>query len=53
MCGSVLRRQALAHPLGRLGAPNDIAGAALFLASDHSGWIAATVIDVAGGAVLR
>lgn len=42
-----------AHPLGRLGAPRDVAGAALFLASEQSSWITGTVLDVAGGAVMR
>jgi 3-oxoacyl-[acyl-carrier protein] reductase len=42
-----------AHPLGRLGTPLDVAGAALFLASEHSTWITGTILDVAGGAVMR
>ena len=31
------------------GTPEDIAQAALFLASDHSAWISGIVVDVAGG----
>jgi len=46
-------RVADAHPLGRLGARRDVAGAALFLASEQSSWVAGTVLDVAGGAVMR
>lgn len=40
------------HPIRRLGTPEDVAGAALFLASDRSGWISGVTIDVAGGSVL-
>jgi 3-oxoacyl-[acyl-carrier protein] reductase len=40
------------HPLRRLGTPNDVAHAALFLASDASAWITGTIMDVAGGAVM-
>src|SRR5205823_14500763 len=41
-----------AHPLRRLGTPEDVARAALFLASDESTWITGVIVDVAGGAVL-
>jgi hypothetical protein len=37
-------------PLGRLGTPQDIVGAASFLASDSSAWVTGQVIAVAGGA---
>jgi 3-oxoacyl-[acyl-carrier protein] reductase len=40
------------HPLRRLGTPDDVAEAALFLASDASGWITGQIIDVAGGYVM-
>lgn len=41
-----------AHPLKRLGTPEDVARAARFLASDESSWITGVVLDVAGGAVM-
>ena len=41
-----------AHPIKRLGTPEDIARAALFLVSDDAAWITGVVLDVAGGAVM-
>jgi len=41
-----------AFPLGRLGTPDDIAMASLFLLSDASSWITGIVLDVAGGRVM-
>lgn len=41
-----------AHPLKRLGTPEDVAGAAVFLASGEAGWITGVVLDVAGGTVM-
>lgn len=38
------------HPIRRLGTPEDVARAALFLVSDQSPWITGIVLDVAGGA---
>jgi 3-oxoacyl-[acyl-carrier protein] reductase len=40
------------HPIQRLGVPDDVAQAVLYLASDAAGWITGVVIDVAGGAVM-
>ncbi len=39
-------------PLGRLGAPEDIANAYLFLASDESNFVNGTVLSVDGGLVM-
>lgn len=41
------------HPIQRLGTPEDVASAALFLASDESAWITGIILDVAGGSVLK
>jgi len=40
------------HPIKRLGKPEDIASAALFLASEDAGWISGVILDVAGGSVM-
>jgi 3-oxoacyl-[acyl-carrier protein] reductase len=40
------------HPLGRLGAPEDVALATLFLASDSSSWLTGLTLDVAGGRIM-
>jgi len=37
------------HPIGRLGQPEDIAGLAVYLASDESSWVTGAVFPVDGG----
>jgi meso-butanediol dehydrogenase / (S,S)-butanediol dehydrogenase / diacetyl reductase len=37
------------YPLGRVGEPDDVANAAMFLASDEASWITGTVLCVDGG----
>lgn len=39
------------HPIRRLGTPEDVADAALFLASNEAAWITGIILDIAGGAV--
>lgn len=39
-------------PFGRLGRPGEVAGAVLFLASEHAGWITGQTLVVDGGQVL-
>lgn len=41
------------YPLGRLGLPEDVANAALFLLSNASAWITGSNLVVDGGATLR
>jgi NAD(P)-dependent dehydrogenase (short-subunit alcohol dehydrogenase family) len=45
----VFERVARWYPLGRIGDPQDVAGAALFLASDEAAWISGVVLPVDGG----
>ncbi|MDP9920582.1 NAD(P)-dependent dehydrogenase (short-subunit alcohol dehydrogenase family) [Variovorax boronicumulans] len=40
-------------PLGRVGQPEDIAGACLYLASDLSSFVTGATLDVNGGAYMR
>ena len=41
-----------AIPLGRVGTPDEVAGAVLFLASDLASFITGEILNVNGGAVL-
>ena len=43
---------AASFPLRRIGEPEDVAAAALFLASDASAWITGITLDVAGGKIM-
>lgn len=44
-----LQHSKTTHPLGRVGQPDDIADAILFLASEASGWITGETLSVDGG----
>ena len=50
--GEKKRAVGLAVPLGRMGKPQDIAGAAVFLASDEASYITAQTLNVDGGNVM-
>jgi 3-oxoacyl-[acyl-carrier protein] reductase len=49
---AVQRELIEAHPIRRLGTPEDVARTALFLATEDAGWITGIVVDVAGGATM-
>jgi 3-oxoacyl-[acyl-carrier protein] reductase len=46
------RQVAAMHPLQRMGTPEDVALATLFLASESSAWITGVTLDVAGGRII-
>ena len=47
---SAVRRERIGvHPIGRLGQPEDIAGLAVYLASDESSWVTGATMPVDGG----
>lgn len=50
--GEKKKRVGLAVPLGHMGQPKDITGAAVFLASDESAYITAQTLNVDGGNVM-
>jgi NAD(P)-dependent dehydrogenase (short-subunit alcohol dehydrogenase family) len=46
---AIRRERTAAHPLGRLGRPEDVAGLAVYLAGDESSWVTGAVLPVDGG----
>jgi len=43
------RERIAAHPIGRLGQPGDMAGLAVYLASDESSWMTGAALPLDGG----
>ena len=50
--GEKKRQVGQAVPLGYMGSPEDICGAAVFLASDEASYITAQTLNVDGGSVM-
>jgi meso-butanediol dehydrogenase / (S,S)-butanediol dehydrogenase / diacetyl reductase len=46
---AVRRERVSVHPIGRLGQPDDIAGMAVYLASDESSWVTGAALAIDGG----
>jgi NAD(P)-dependent dehydrogenase (short-subunit alcohol dehydrogenase family) len=46
------RERAQFYPLRRVGQPEDVAGAAVYFASDAAAWVSGSVLLVSGGAVM-
>jgi NAD(P)-dependent dehydrogenase (short-subunit alcohol dehydrogenase family) len=46
---AVRKERTAVHPIGRLGQPEDIAGMAVYLASDESAWVTGAILAVDGG----
>lgn len=49
----VLREWGEARPLGRMGAPEDLANAVMYLASDKASYVVGTILRVSGGGNLE
>jgi 3-oxoacyl-[acyl-carrier protein] reductase len=47
-----LREIAAGFPLGRLGVPEDVALATLYLVSDSSSWVTGVTLDISGGRII-
>ena len=47
-----VRQWSAGFPLGRMGTPEDVALATLFLASESSAWLTGVTLDVAGGKIV-
>lgn len=47
-----LREIAAGFPLGRIGVPDDVALATLYLVSDSSSWVTGMTMDIAGGRII-
>jgi NAD(P)-dependent dehydrogenase (short-subunit alcohol dehydrogenase family) len=50
---AILGQVTAGTPLGRIGEPPDVVGAALYLASRASDWVTGTVMVIDGGAMVR
>jgi NAD(P)-dependent dehydrogenase (short-subunit alcohol dehydrogenase family) len=46
---AALKQRRALHPLGRFGRPEDVAGLAVYLASDESSWVTGAAFPVDGG----
>jgi 3-oxoacyl-[acyl-carrier protein] reductase len=47
-----LREIAAGFPLGRIGVPEDVAHATLYLISDSSSWVTGVTLDISGGRII-
>ena len=52
MAGIVVKKRKVSIPLGRIGTPEDVANAVLFLVSDEASYITGEILDVNGGLVM-
>jgi 3-oxoacyl-[acyl-carrier protein] reductase len=52
MSAAQLDDLATAFPLGRIGRPEDVAAAALYLSSNASSWVTGVTLDLSGGRII-
>jgi len=52
MTGDIITQREAKIPVGRVGKPEDVAGAVLFLASDDADYITGEILDVNGGLIM-
>ncbi len=50
---AILQGIVMQMPLSRIGQPQDLVGACLFLLSDEAGWITGQILSVDGGQIMR
>ena len=52
LTGHLARELAPGFPPGRLGVPDDVALATLYLVSESSSWVTGVTLDISGGRVI-
>ncbi|MCM6772698.1 SDR family oxidoreductase [Nocardia sp. CDC159] len=51
--GSIVRNMVARLPLKRMGTPDDLVGACLYLLSDEASWVTGHILNVDGGQIFR
>lgn len=49
----IIKDRSKFYPLGRIGQPDDVAGAAVYLASDEAAYVSGATLHVSGGAIFN
>ncbi|MGV9663963.1 SDR family oxidoreductase [Nocardia niigatensis] len=51
--GSIVKDMVARIPIKRMGTPEDLVGACLYLLSDDAGWVTGQILNVDGGQIIR